>query len=165
MNLIRIIRTRVRGEHKTSMFASFLIPLSYHSTHRHLLFENKRLFRGYPTNSVRHAVSRKPSRCSTAYTAWKSTLHQMQNWGHSLLWKAVNYMNNQTEILRNFIHDGKVEISNNLRKQRMNPITFDLKNFHNIESKDAEENTDFTHSLVEICRLNDKNTYEYLLAL
>lgn len=48
--------------------------------------------------------------------------------------KAVNYTLRQWDNLRNFILDGKAEISNNLVEQRMKPIKLDLKNSQNIGS-------------------------------
>lgn len=51
--------------------------------------------------------------------------------------KTVSYTLNQWDNLRNFILDGKVEISNNLVEQWMKPIKLDLKNSQNIGSENA----------------------------
>lgn len=85
--------------------------------------------------------------------------------GRELLRKAVNYVVNQKESLRNFLRDGTAELSNNLCEQRMKPIKLDLKNCQNIGSEDAAEDAAFMHSLVESCRMNGKNPYEYLADL
>ncbi len=131
-----------------------------------LLFENERLFKGMP-DEQRASCRQKTSLpvLNRIYCMAKRVASDAELMGRSLLKKAVNYINNQTEILRNFIHDGKVEISNNLCEQRMKPIKLDLKNCQNIGSEGAAENAAFMHSLVESCRLNDKNPYDYLLAL
>ena len=55
--------------------------------------------------------------------------------------------------------------SNNLCEQRMNPIKLSLKNCQNIGSEGAAENAAFMHSLIESCRLNDKNPFDYLCFL
>lgn len=78
--------------------------------------------------------------------------------GRPLLKKAVNYINNNAETLRNFILDGNAEISNNLCEQRMKPIKISLKNCQKIGSDGAAENAAFMHSLIESCRLNNKKT-------
>ena len=85
--------------------------------------------------------------------------------GKDLLKKAVNYMINQKESLRNFLLDGKAELSNNYCEQRMKPIKLDMKNCQNIGSEDAAEGAAFMHSLVESCRMNGKNPYDYLVDL
>ena len=47
----------------------------------------------------------------------------------------------------------------------MKPIKLDLKNSQNIGSEEAAEGAAFMHSLVESCRMNGKNTYDYLVDL
>lgn len=51
---------------------------------------------------------------------------------NSTMAKAVKYTLKQWDNLKNFILDGKAEISNNLVEQRMKPIKLDLKNSQNI---------------------------------
>lgn len=79
--------------------------------------------------------------------------------------KAVNYTLNQWGNLRNFILDGKAEISNSLVEQRMKPIKLDLKNSQNIGSEDAAKRYAFMHSLIESCSMNKIAPYEYLVNL
>ena len=85
--------------------------------------------------------------------------------GRELFKKAINYLLNQEQSLRNFLKDGKAELSNNLCEQQMKPIKLDLKNCQNIGSEDAARDSAFMHSLVQSCRLNGKNPYQYLLYL
>lgn len=85
--------------------------------------------------------------------------------GKELLKKAVNYIRNQKESLRNFLKDGSAELSNNSCEQRMKPIKLNLKNSKNIGSENAAEDAAFMHSLVESCRMNGKNPYDYLVDL
>ena len=81
---------------------------------------------------------------------------------NSLMKKAVNYMLNQWESLRNFILDGRVQLSNNLCEQRMKPIKLNLKVCQNIGSETAAENASFMFSLMESCKLNKLNEEPYL---
>ena len=85
--------------------------------------------------------------------------------GRSLLAKAVNCLLNREKALRGFLKDGRAEISNNLCEQRMKPIKPDLKNSQNIGSEEAAMDSAFMHSLVESCRLNSRNPFEYLAML
>lgn len=79
--------------------------------------------------------------------------------------KAVNYTLHQWDNLRNFIFDGKAEISNNLVEQRMKPIKLDLKNSQNIGSEEAAKRHAFMYSLIESCSMNKIVPYEYLVNL
>lgn len=85
--------------------------------------------------------------------------------GRELLGKAIKYIQNQAQSLRNFITDGNAEISNNECEQRMRPIKLSLKNCQNIGSENAARNAAFMHSLVESCRLNNINPAGYLKML
>lgn len=79
--------------------------------------------------------------------------------------KAVKYTLNQWDNLRNFILDGKAEISNNLVEQRMKPIKLDLKNSQIIGSENAAKRHAFMHSIIESCSMNNITPYKYLVDL
>ena len=81
---------------------------------------------------------------------------------NSLMKKAINYMLNQWENLRNFILDGRVQLSNNLCEQRMKPIKLNLKVCQNIGSETAAENASFMFSLMESCKLNKLKEEPYM---
>jgi hypothetical protein len=85
--------------------------------------------------------------------------------GKNLMKRAINYLLNQETSLRNFLKDGRADLSNNLCEQRMKPIKLDMKTCQNIGSETAAQNAAFMHSLVESCRLNNLNPYEYLKSL
>ena len=84
---------------------------------------------------------------------------------NSLMKKAVTYMLNQWESLRNFILDGRVQLSNNLCEQRMKPIKLNLKVCQNIGSETAAENASFMFSLMESCKLNKLKEEPYMESL
>ena len=84
------------------------------------------------------------------------------NMANSLMKKAVTYMLNQWESLRNFILDGRVQLSNNLCEQRMKPIKLNLKVCQNIGSETAAENASFMFSLMESCKLNKLKEEPYM---
>lgn len=131
-----------------------------------LLFANERLFKNMP--ATERAANRQRTSLpilNRIYAMARRVASDAELMGRSLLNKAVNYVNNQAETLRNFILDGNAEISNNLCEQRMKPIKLSLKNCQNIGSEGAAENAAFMHSLIESCRLNDKNPFDYLCFL
>ena len=84
---------------------------------------------------------------------------------NSLMKKAVNYMLNQWESLRNFVFDDRVQLSNNLCEQRMKPIKLNFKVCQNIGSETATENASFMFSLMESCRLNKLKEEPYMETL
>lgn len=131
-----------------------------------LLFANERICKGM--SAEERAKSRQRLSLpilNRIFVAAKRVATNAELMGKAILKKAVNYINNQVETLRNFIYDGNVEISNNLCEQRMKPIKLSLKNCQNIGSEEAAENAAFMHSLVESCKLNNKDPFRYLCSL
>lgn len=131
-----------------------------------LLFANERLFKNM--SATERAINRQRASLpilNRINAMARRVASDSELMGRSLLNKAVNYITNQAETLRNFILDGNAEISNNLCEQRMKPIKLSLKNCQNIGSEGAAENAAFMHSLIESCRLNDKNPFDYLCFL
>src|SRR5574344_84721 len=80
---------------------------------------------------------------------------------NTMMAKAINYILNQWQSLRNFILNGKVEISNNLVEQRMKTIKLAMKNSQNIGSEEAAERHAFMHSMFESCHLNRIRPMDY----
>lgn len=99
------------------------------------------------------------------YTRVKTMSKNHVFMSNGLMKRAVNYLLNQWHSLRNFIMDGRVQISNNLCEQRMKTIKLDLKNCQNIGSEDAAMKAAFMHSLIESCSLNKLNPESYLTHL
>ena len=118
-----------------------------------LLFANERLFKESAAERAANRQSTSLPILNRIYAMAKRVASDAELMGRGLLKKAVNYINNQTETLRNFILDGNAEISNNLCEQRMKPIKLSLKNCQNIGSEEAAENAAFMHSLIESCLL------------
>lgn len=130
------------------------------------LFANDRLFSGM-NDEERGKNRRKHSLpiFNRILSYVKRVASNAELMGISLLNKAVSYFINQSKALRNAILNGTAELSNNLCEQRMKPIKLSLKNCQNIGSESAAENAAFMHSLIESCRLNNKNPYDYLCSL
>lgn len=132
----------------------------------HGLFANERLFASLDSES-RRKQRMKLSRpiVNRIFSMADRIASDTVLMGKELLRKAVNYIRNQKESLRNFLIDGAAELSNNGCEQRMKPIKLDIKNSQNIGSEDAARGSAFMHSLVENCRMNGKNPYDYLVDL
>lgn len=130
------------------------------------LFVNEKMFSGLDSE-VRRKKRKQLSRpiVNRIFDTAERIARDTALMGKDLLRKAVNYIRNQKESLRNFLLDGTAELSNNGCEQRMKPIKLDLKNSQNIGSEEAAEGAAFMHSLVESCRMNGKNPYDYLVYL
>lgn len=130
------------------------------------LFVNEKMFSGLDSK-VRRKKRKQLSRpiVNRIFDTAERIARDTALMGKDLLRKAVNYIRNQKESLRNFLLDGTAELSNNGCEQRMKPIKLDLKNSQNIGSEEAAEGAAFMHSLVESCRMNGKNPYDYLVYL
>ena len=130
------------------------------------LFVNEKIFSGLDSE-VRRKKRKQLSRpiVNRIFDTAERIARDTALMGKDLLRKAVNYIRNQKESLRNFLLDGTAELSNNGCEQRMKPIKLDLKNSQNIGSEEAAEGAAFMHSLVESCRMNGKNPYDYLVDL
>ena len=96
------------------------------------------------------------------YCRLKSLSKDTATMANSLMKKAVTYMLHQWDSLRNFILDGRVQLSNNLCEQRMKPIKLNLKVCQNIGSERAAENASFMFSLMESCKLNNLKEEPYM---
>lgn len=99
------------------------------------------------------------------YARAKTMSKDLALMANDLMRKAVNYLLNQWDSLRNYILDGKVQISNNLVEQRMKTIKLDLKNCQNIGSEDAARKAAFMHSMFESCSLNKIRPLDYFTNL
>jgi hypothetical protein len=134
--------------------------------HIHNLFHYEDLFKGF-TEKERKAKRQSISLHTLNIIFNKARLmsKDARLMGLTLMKRAINYLLNQEEILRNFIKDGRADISNNLCEQRMKPIKLDMKNCQNIGSEGAAEDAAFMHTIIESCRLNNINPYEYVKSL
>lgn len=126
---------------------------------------NARLTKIDPGDIERLRKTESNSILTRIYTRVKTMSKNHVLMSNGLMKKAVNYLLNQWHSLRNFIMDGRVQVSNNLCEQRMKTIKLDLKNCQNIGSEDAAMKAAFMHSLIESCSLNKLNPESYLTHL
>ena len=130
------------------------------------LFVNESLFSGLDSESLwkkRLALSRPI--VNRIFDKTECIARDATLMGKVLLKKAVSYIINEKESLRNFLLDGKAELSNNYCEQRMKSIKLDMKTCQNIGSEEAADGAAFIHSLVESYRMNGKTPYDYLVDL
>lgn len=80
----------------------------------------------------------------------------------SLLAKAINYAINQWNKLRILFLDGKIDVDNNSTERAIRPITLFRKNSHFASNEHGGERAALFYSLVESCKLNGIDPFEYL---
>jgi len=96
------------------------------------------------------------------FFAWLDTLNPT---GGSKLEKAVNYAQNHKETLRNYLKDGRCELSNNRAEREAKSYAVSRKNslFHT--SVDGATASSIIYSLVETAKANNLNVFQYIYTL
>jgi transposase len=81
--------------------------------------------------------------------------------GKSPLAGAIRYALNRIEALSVYVHDGRVEIDNNIAERAMRPIALGRKNYLFAGSDRGGKIAASFYSLIETCKLNNINPQEY----
>ena len=82
--------------------------------------------------------------------------------GKSPLASAIRYALKRWAALQTYIHDGTIEIDNNIAKRAMRPIALGRKNYLFAGSDRGGEAAATFYSLIETCKLNNINPQDYL---
>ena len=96
------------------------------------------------------------------FFSWIDTLNPTRG---SKLEKAVNYTKNHKDTLRNYLQDGRCELSNNRAERNAKSYAIGRKNslFHT--SVDGAMATSIIYSLVETAKANHLNVFQYIYTL
>lgn len=96
------------------------------------------------------------------FYAWLDTLNPTKG---SKLEKAVNYAQNHKDTLRNYLQDGRCELSNNRAERNAKSYAIGRKNslFHT--SVDGAVASSIIYSLVETAKANNLNVFQYIYTL
>ena len=76
--------------------------------------------------------------------------------------RAINYALHQEAYLRNYLKDGRCEISNNLAEQKIKPFVIARKNFLFSNTKSGAKASTIYFSLIESAKMNKLNPEKYL---
>jgi len=80
----------------------------------------------------------------------------------SQIYKALKYTDPRWKGLSAYAHDGRLEIDNNWVENTIRPIALGRKNYMFAGSDQAAQNLAVLYSLVNTCRKNDINVFNYL---
>ena len=80
----------------------------------------------------------------------------------ALVMKAVNYILDDEDAFKKFLHDGRIEMHNNAVESVFRHIAMGRRNWLNSGSHDAAQNIAFMYSLYESCKMNDIDFGEYV---
>lgn len=80
----------------------------------------------------------------------------------SLLGKAIAYSLNQEEYLRNYLLDGRLEISNNRAERSKKPFVIGRKNWLFSNTPKGAQASAIIYSIIETAKENDLNPFPYL---
>jgi len=80
----------------------------------------------------------------------------------SILGKAINYPLNQWTKLVAYLEDGRIRIDNNDSERAIKPFVIGRKNWLFSNSEKGAQASSFIFSIIETCKANNINTYNYL---
>ena len=80
----------------------------------------------------------------------------------ALVMRAVNYILDDEEAFKKFLHDGRIEMHNNAVESVFRHIAMGRRNWLNSGSHEAAQNIAFMYSLYESCKMNDIDFGEYV---
>ena len=80
----------------------------------------------------------------------------------ALVMRAVNYILDDEEAFKKFLHDGRIEMHNNAVESVFRHIAMGRRNWLNSGSHEAAANIAFMYSLYESCKMNDIDFGEYV---
>ena len=80
----------------------------------------------------------------------------------SILGKAINYPLNQWLKLIAYLEDGRIRIDNNDCERAIKPFVIGRKNWLFSKSQKGAEASSIIYSIIETCKANNVNTYDYL---
>ena len=80
----------------------------------------------------------------------------------SILGKAINYPLNQWKKLIAYLEDGRIRIDNNDCERAIKPFVIGRKNWLFSNSEKGAEASSVIFSIIETCKANNVNTYNYL---
>jgi len=75
--------------------------------------------------------------------------------------QAIAYALNHWQALNNYCRDGILNIDNNTSERAIKPLVIGRKNWLFAGSHEGAANAAILYSLIETCKLNDINTFEY----
>ncbi|WP_322518454.1 IS66 family transposase [Chitinophaga sancti] len=88
--------------------------------------------------------------------------HKDKHVPDSLLAKAITYANNQWDKLNILFLNGRIDVDNNTTENAIRPITLFRKNSLFASNEHGGERAALFYSLVETCKLNGIDPFEYL---
>ena len=76
--------------------------------------------------------------------------------------KAMSYSLNHWKALCNYLRHGDLHIDNNAAERAIKPFVIGRKNFLFSASHEGAQNAAIIYSIIETCKLNNVNTFDYL---
>ena len=78
------------------------------------------------------------------------------------LYKAVNYSLNHEAYLRNYLRDGRLDISNNLGENAIRPFCVGRRNWLFSDTPNGAESSAIIYSVIETAKANMVDPFEYM---
>lgn len=126
-----------------------------------LLYDVERKIKGRPPDE---RIAAREEKSLPVIDELKEYLESIQGniSGKSPLAGAIRYALKRWAALQTYIHDGTIEIDNNIAERAMRPIALGRKNYLFAGSDRGGKTAATFYSLIETCKLNNINPQEYL---
>ncbi len=139
-----------------------MIPAEVGLMYCNCLFYIERQLKGMPYEERKNERKKKETPIWEKFFCWVDGIEPV---GGSKFQKAITYALNHRESLRNYLLDGRCEISNNAAERVVKSYAIGRKNslFHT--SVKGAQASAIMYSLVETAKANDLNVFQYIYLL
>ena len=97
-----------------------------------------------------------------AFEEWVDEMRESRPLQKDALSEALGYVHNQRQALRRFVHDPRLSIDNNACERALRAVAVGRKNWLFAGSEEGGKRAAILYSIIETCRLNAVNPFEYL---
>ncbi len=126
------------------------------------LIERESKARGHsPEQRYRFRLKYSASIVGKIMSLLKKIKSEKEKYG-ALVMRAVNYILDDEDAFKKFLHDGRIEMHNNAVESVFRHIAMGRRCWLNSGSHDAATNIAFMYSLYESCKMNDLDFGEYV---
>lgn len=123
------------------------------------LYAIEREIRGKPPDERR---AERQARSKPIFEKIRTYVYELQCLPQSSLGKARQYLLTYWVELARFLDDGRIPIDNNLAERGLRGVVLGRKNYYGNHSKRGAQTTSVLYSIVESCKLNNVEPYQYL---
>jgi transposase len=125
------------------------------------LYDIEAAIKNFPPGDIKQRRLEKAKPILDTFKTWLTT-YKDQTLPKSPLGQAISYSLNQWTELTRYLDDGRLEIDNNAAERSIRPFAVGRRNWLFMGNVAGANSAATIYSLIETCKANDVNPYEYL---